>query len=255
MDTRTTGERIADLIKNKNITYSELTEYCNKNGVKCSNATISNICNDIDKGYSCKLFRCIADFFDVSVDYLLCRTENTTKDEDLLFVCNYTGLSENIIKTLKTTYLDFVKYGTVSANELEYVKRNYNEILLIMLQNNFFLWNIMQGKLHLNTRIREERKIKQLLESNTFWETEQKEIGVNAFELADGYRYGDTDGVNLKKFLALEECRKIIDMYLQKDFSEYQALLAENKVLARQLQQKEMSQENDNSDGDNNANS
>ena len=113
----------------------------------------------------------------------------------------------------------------------------------------------MQGKLHLNTRIREERKIKQLLESNTFWETEQKEIGVNAFELAEGYRYGDTDGVNLKKFLALEECRKIIDMYLQKDFSEYQALLAENKVLARQLQQKEMSQENDNSDGDNNANS
>lgn len=109
MDTRTTGERVADLIKKNNITYSDLTEYCNKNGAKCSNATISNICNDIDKGYSCKLFRCIADFFDVSVDYLLCRTENTTKDEDLIFVCNYTGLNENAVKNLNEwTNKDFL---------------------------------------------------------------------------------------------------------------------------------------------------
>lgn len=45
----------------------------------------------------------IADFFDVSADYLLGRTNAETTDKDLRFICEYTGLSENTIMTLRNS--------------------------------------------------------------------------------------------------------------------------------------------------------
>ena len=45
----------------------------------------------------------IADFFNVSADYLLGRTNAETTDKDLRFVCEYTGLSENAIMTLRNS--------------------------------------------------------------------------------------------------------------------------------------------------------
>lgn len=42
----------------------------------------------------------IADFFDVSVDYFLGRTDVITIDKDAQFVCEYTGLSEGVIEVL-----------------------------------------------------------------------------------------------------------------------------------------------------------
>ena len=45
----------------------------------------------------------IADFFDVSADYLLGRTNAKTTDKDLRFICEYTGLSENTIMTLRNS--------------------------------------------------------------------------------------------------------------------------------------------------------
>lgn len=42
----------------------------------------------------------IADYYGVSADYLLGRTNAETTDRDLRFVCEYTGLSENTVTTL-----------------------------------------------------------------------------------------------------------------------------------------------------------
>ena len=42
----------------------------------------------------------IADYYNVSADYLLGRTNAETTDKDLRFICEYTGLSENAISTL-----------------------------------------------------------------------------------------------------------------------------------------------------------
>lgn len=42
----------------------------------------------------------IADYYGVSADYLLGRTNAKTTDKDLRFICEYTGLSENAITTL-----------------------------------------------------------------------------------------------------------------------------------------------------------
>ena len=43
----------------------------------------------------------ICDFFDISCDYLLGLTEVKTRDDDLRFVCEYTGLNEESVYTLK----------------------------------------------------------------------------------------------------------------------------------------------------------
>ena len=42
-----------------------------------------------------------ADFFGVSIDYICGRTQNKTVDDELRFVCDYTGLSENAIQKLQ----------------------------------------------------------------------------------------------------------------------------------------------------------
>ncbi len=218
-------------------------------GIGCDTSLVTKHYNgdrNITLDYAIKY----ADFFGVSIDYICGRTENFTTDDELRFVCDYTGLNEKIITTLKTTYLDFVKYGTVSAGELEYVKRNYNEILLIMLQNNLFLWNIMQSKLSLCSQIRKEKQIKELLEQGQLNEKELEKIGIPYWEVVECYRYGNYNEHNLKKFLASEELRNIIDEYVGKELKEYKDLLAENHLSAQLLNRSK----NDNSDGDDNAN-
>ena len=45
----------------------------------------------------------IADYYNVSADYLLGRTNAETTDKDLRFVCEYTGLNENAIMTLRNS--------------------------------------------------------------------------------------------------------------------------------------------------------
>lgn len=68
----------------------------------------------------------IADFFDVSADYLLGRTNAKTTDKDLRFICEYTGLSENTIMTLHN-----------SGGIWENLKIEYDGIvILIKKQNN-----------------------------------------------------------------------------------------------------------------------
>lgn len=49
----------------------------------------------------------IADFFNVSADYLLGRTDAWTTDNKLKFVCEYTGLSEEAVQALCVIKSDF----------------------------------------------------------------------------------------------------------------------------------------------------
>lgn len=45
----------------------------------------------------------LADYYDVSADYLLGRTTAKTTDKDLQFVCNYLGLTDEAVEMLKHT--------------------------------------------------------------------------------------------------------------------------------------------------------
>lgn len=93
----TSGERIDDLIK--------LTGKSTENiaaDLSISKATMSDIINNVDKGYNYKYFVSIAKYFNVSTDYLLCLTDskipiNNKDGKSLRISCDYTGLSEMAI--------------------------------------------------------------------------------------------------------------------------------------------------------------
>lgn len=101
----TTGEhyndpfptRLRELIKDNNTTQEELTAVLNvKTRQSVTGYIDGSTLPTIDKVVA------LADYFNVSADYLLGRTDPKTADPDLRFVCEYTGLSEKAINKLKT---------------------------------------------------------------------------------------------------------------------------------------------------------
>lgn len=118
----TTGEHYNDpfptilreLIKDNNTTQEELTAVLNvKTRQSVTGYIDGSTLPTIDKVVA------LADFFNVSVDYLLGRTGPKTTDPDLRFVCEYTGLSEkaiNNINKLSPRYTELLSDLIASAS-------------------------------------------------------------------------------------------------------------------------------------------
>lgn len=111
-DQRKIGERLEDLMKEKNITSKELSKLVSAKGVKLSEATLSDIINNVDKGYSYKIFVEISKQLNVSTDYLFGLSDVATNNTELKAVCHYTGLDEKSVKILN-----------------DYVVKHYDDIL------------------------------------------------------------------------------------------------------------------------------
>ena len=87
---------ISSLLKERKITPGELAGHL---GV--TRQTVSNYCLG-QTTPSFQLLCEIADFFNVSTDYLLGRTETRSPDANIRAVCEFTGLSESAVNGLKT---------------------------------------------------------------------------------------------------------------------------------------------------------
>ena len=89
------GARLAELRQKKELTQSELAEKLGVQRVTIAKNETAQRAPSID---SLILF---SEFFQVSTDYLLGLSDNATTDTDLKAVCDYTGLNEEAINTIK----------------------------------------------------------------------------------------------------------------------------------------------------------
>lgn len=98
------GERLAAARKAKNYTQEDIAQFLN-----CGRATITNYENGRRSPDLDTLVK-LADKYEVSTDYLFGRSEAWTTDNELKFVCDYTGLSESFIGDFLYEGLSIKKY-------------------------------------------------------------------------------------------------------------------------------------------------
>lgn len=132
------AERLKQLREGRGLSHDKLSKaLADQYGVKISPDSLINYevadANHTkaykNQGMRVEYLRCLADFYQVSADYLLGLSPNPTNDKDLDAVCKYTGLSEssiyrlrNIIEPSDEHHFSFYKnFGIDSAYALEMV--------------------------------------------------------------------------------------------------------------------------------------
>lgn len=112
------GNRLAELMKVNDKKQSDIAEFIGVSSVAvgqyCRSETLPSIGN---------LIR-IADYFNVSTDYLLGRTDVKTTDTTVKEICAYTGLSEKVVKAMHKNPHAFA--GEITSSILKYVGDLFN---------------------------------------------------------------------------------------------------------------------------------
>ncbi|MBQ3162172.1 MAG: helix-turn-helix transcriptional regulator [Oscillospiraceae bacterium] len=101
------GQRIDEILKLRNLKQKDLAEH-----LKVKDNTISYFCSGKRTPNTTQIIE-IAKYLNVTTDYLLGLSPNSTTDMELIDVCNYTGLSESNVKFLN------------KLNELKKVNKKY----------------------------------------------------------------------------------------------------------------------------------
>ena len=105
MDKRNLSDRYTDLRIEKGLSQTELAT-----ALDCNKQYISKF-EDGSRSLSLAMLEKYADFFGVSTDYLLGRSDVKTTDSTVKGMCEYTGLSESAIDTI----LQYKKVASVSV--------------------------------------------------------------------------------------------------------------------------------------------
>ena len=121
------SDRMEDLLKENKITSQELSKQTN-----ISKATISDIINGQKKGYNYEYFIRFAKFFNVTTDFLFGLTDAKTVDKDIRAICDYTGLTEEAIRTLhmfkNSIFVEFCNYYICKMCEKDKKETNEDDI-------------------------------------------------------------------------------------------------------------------------------
>ena len=105
------GARLKSLREEKHLSYQELADaLLDKYGIKISKDSLRDyeICSDYrskakslpNLGMRTEYLIALSDFYEVSTDYLLCKTDCPAPEIKIREICEYTGLSEAAVLTL-----------------------------------------------------------------------------------------------------------------------------------------------------------
>ena len=164
------GERINTLLAERNVKQKELAKII---GVKDN--TISYFCSG-KRIHNTQQIKCIADFFDVSADYILGISSDPTKNKDIKNICDYTGLSEKAVQKLN-------KFNEATQGGFFHsVTHNLN--LMNKLIESDVLFNVLAyiDDFNFHAKLQKEISIKLLqcdgneicAELDKFWEQQEK---------------------------------------------------------------------------------
>ena len=134
--TKIFAERLSDLIADKNISLGKLEQMT---GI--SKSALSKYTNDEAEAPITSIVK-LAQYFDISADYLLGLSDARTADKDLQFVCDYTGLSAESIEKLRNYCIpDFssIDASNTCEEDKQYEMKEMQEYRRIL--NNFILSN------------------------------------------------------------------------------------------------------------------
>lgn len=122
--TKVFSERLTDLIADKNVTLRQIEH---ETGI--SAGALSKYTNEEAEAKITAIAK-LAEFFNVSTDYLLGRTNAPTVDKTVQFICDYTDLSQKAVETLHN------RKDCVLINSVENI--NEQAFALSIMQENFF---------------------------------------------------------------------------------------------------------------------
>ena len=127
MNKRNLPDRYTDLREEKGISQTERAKE-----LECNKQYISKIENG-ERGLSLAMLEKYADFFNVSTDYLLGRTDVKSTDTKIQSVCKYTGLNEDNVKMLNSAK----EYETIEKDSYHYKFSSLETINLILTYSDY----------------------------------------------------------------------------------------------------------------------
>lgn len=116
------SKRLIQLREQRGITQQELADK-----LKITRQSLS-LYEKAERTINIELLARIADFFNVSTDYLMGRTDTATMNEDIQTACKITGLSEEAINKFAKILNDNEKYEyTITIDDIigDYHFQNY----------------------------------------------------------------------------------------------------------------------------------
>lgn len=145
----------------------------------------------------------IAEFFSVSADYLLGLTDAKTTDKDLRFVCDYTGLSEESIKIIKSRI-----NGKCVIEVLNGILNNgQGSLFFVRLAQEFWAYK------------KTMREYLLLLDDYTSKEKKEKEKDIDHKTASKFMKKAEKlqDELSFKKFIVQNLAAELVSVYCEKE--------------------------------------
>lgn len=220
------GERLGDLLDKKGLNAQRLSD---DTGIP--KATISEIISDKDKNFGYKTIIKIAEYLNVSVDYLVGMAGLPSKDYDKKFINQYTGLTEKSIEILSNAKKNYDLYDESQYTpEAEEAYMEGEDILLFI--NSLLEFNEISytaENFHYACDFQTKEKIDEKYYNYFQFETadskEEKEIfskmksiGWVSKEDDSYYRHEDTETVAFRLFILNGRFKELVEKIGEKNY-------------------------------------